>query len=120
MSHNLAVPDRKVHITIPDGKILAQAWMPFVKNGGLFIPTQDDARLGDDVILVVTLPDAAKPIRVLGHIVWLSPSDADSDKPAGWGIQFSERDNGQTRSHIEACLQRLALSTSAMASTFTL
>jgi type IV pilus assembly protein PilZ len=120
MLHNHAVPIRKIHIAIPDGKTLAQVWMPFVKNGGLFVPTQDEALLGDELILVVTLPDAPQPIRALGHIVWLSPSGADGGKPAGWGIQISERDNGQTRRLIEACLQRLALSTSDMTSTFTL
>jgi type IV pilus assembly protein PilZ len=120
MSYHSSFPERKIHITLPDGKMLMQAWMPFVKNGGLFVPAQEEAQLGDGLILAITLPDAVEPVRVLGHIVWLSPSDTNSGKPAGWGIQFSERDNGQTRLQIEACLQRLALSTSAMTSTFTL
>ncbi|QFY43606.1 pilus assembly protein PilZ [Candidatus Methylospira mobilis] len=120
MTYNHVVPERKIDITIPDGKMLAQAWMPFVKNGGLFVPTQNEARLGEWLVLAVTLPDAAQPIRVLGHIVWLSRSGADNGMPAGWGIQFSERDNGQTRRRIEESLQRLAPSISDVTTTFTM
>lgn len=120
MSQNPVFPERKIHITIPDGKMLAQAWMPFVKNGGLFVPIQDEALLGEELLLVIQLPDGVQPIRVLGIIVWLSPPGGDGGALSGWGVQFSERDNGQTRQQIEACLQRLSASIPAVTSTYTL
>jgi len=119
MTYNHVVPERKIDIAIPDGQKLTQAWMPFVKNGGLFVPTPNKARLGDRLVLAVTLPDSAQPIRVLGQIVWLSHSCADNGRPAGWGIQFSERDNGRTRRRIEESLQRLAPLLSDETTTFT-
>ena len=36
-------------LTIKDKSALYLAYMPFVKNGGLFIPTNSNYRLGDEV-----------------------------------------------------------------------
>jgi type IV pilus assembly protein PilZ len=36
-------------LTIKDKSALYLAYMPFVKNGGLFIPTNSNYRLGDDL-----------------------------------------------------------------------
>jgi hypothetical protein len=42
-------------LTIKDKSALYLAYMPFVKNGGLFIPTNSNYRLGDEVFMLLNL-----------------------------------------------------------------
>jgi type IV pilus assembly protein PilZ len=91
-------------LTIKDNGALYAAYMPFVKNGGLFIPTSKPYKLGDEVFMLLTLMDESEKIPVAGKIVWVTPPGAQGNKAAGIGVQFSEQDNGQTRNKIEGYL----------------
>lgn len=91
-------------LTIKDKGALYAAYMPFVKNGGLFIPTSKPYKLGDEVFMLLTLMEESEKIPVAGKIVWLTPPGAQGNKAAGIGVQFSEQDNGQTRNKIEGYL----------------
>ncbi|MEJ2298223.1 MAG: pilus assembly protein PilZ, partial [Woeseiaceae bacterium] len=42
-------------LTIKDKSALYLAYMPFVVNGGLFIPTNSSYRLGDEVFMLLNL-----------------------------------------------------------------
>ena len=91
-------------LTIKDKGALYAAYMPFVKNGGLFIPTNKKYQLGDEVFRLLTLMDDAERIPVAGRIVWITPQGAQGNKTAGIGVQFSDQDNGATRNKIETYL----------------
>ena len=91
-------------LTIKDKGALYAAYMPFVKNGGLFIPTNKKYSLGDEVFMLLTLMDDAERIPVAGSIVWVTPQGAQGNKTAGIGVQFSDQDNGATRNKIETYL----------------
>jgi type IV pilus assembly protein PilZ len=91
-------------LTIKDKGALYAAYMPFVKNGGLFIPTAKPYKLGDEVFMLLTLMEETEKIPVAGKIVWVTPPGAQGNKAAGIGVQFSEQDNGQTRNKIEGYL----------------
>ena len=91
-------------LTIKDKGALYAAYMPFVKNGGLFIPTNKKYSLGDEVFMLLTLMDDQERIPVAGRIVWMTPQGAQGNKTAGIGVQFSDQDNGATRNKIETYL----------------
>lgn len=91
-------------LTIKDKGALYAAYMPFVKNGGLFIPTNKPYKIGDVVFMLLTLMEEKEKLPVAGKIVWVTPSGAQGNKTAGIGVQFSEQDNGQTRNKIEGYL----------------
>ncbi len=91
-------------LTIKDKGALYAAYMPFVKNGGLFIPTNKAYKVGDEVFMLLTLMDEKEKLPVAGRIVWMTPVGAQGNKTAGIGVQFSEQDNGQTRNKIEGYL----------------
>ena len=78
--------------------------MPFVKNGGLFIPTHKQYNLGDEVFMLLSLMDEKEKIPVAGKIIWITPKGAQGNKAAGIGVQFSNQDNGQARNKIETYL----------------
>lgn len=91
-------------LNIKDKAALYVAYMPFVKNGGLFIPTQKEYRLGDEVFMLLTLLDDPERIPVAGKVVWVTPRGAQNKRPQGVGVQFSTQDNGQTQQKIEGLL----------------
>lgn len=91
-------------LTIKDKGALYAAYMPFVRNGGLFIPTSKPYKIGDEVFMLLTLMEESEKIPVAGKIVWVTPPGAQGNKASGIGVQFSEQDNGQTRNKIEGYL----------------
>ena len=53
-------------LTIKDKSALYLAYMPFVSNGGLFIPTNSNYRIGDEVFMLLNLmgEDEKLPVAV--------------------------------------------------------
>ncbi len=79
-------------LTIKDKAVLYAAYMPYVKNGGLFIPTNKAYGIGDEVFLLLNLMDEPEKIPVAGKVVWLTPKGAQANRPAGIGIQFTDQE----------------------------
>lgn len=88
-------------LTIRDKNVLYSAYMPFVKNGGLFIPTNRSYGLGEEVFMLLNLMDEPERIPVAGKIIWITPNGAEGSRAAGIGVQFSDEDGGATRARIE-------------------
>ena len=91
-------------LTIKDKSALYLAYMPFVRNGGLFIPTNSNYRLGDEVFMLLNLMGEDEKLPVAGRVIWVTPKGAQGNKTAGIGVQFSDLDKGATRSRIETLL----------------
>lgn len=101
------VQDKKpgvLSLTIRDKAVLYAAYMPFVKNGGLFIPTVKQYNLGDEVAMVLTLMDESEKISVSGKVVWLTPHNAQGNKANGVGVQFIKENAQDVRNKIETYL----------------
>ncbi|MFK8022023.1 MAG: PilZ domain-containing protein [Pseudomonadales bacterium] len=80
-------------LTIKDKAVLYAAYMPFLDNGGLFIPTGKSYSLGDEVFMLLNLMEEAEKIPVAGKVVWLTPKGAQGNRAAGIGVQFSNMDD---------------------------
>ncbi len=91
-------------LAIKEKAALYAAYMPFIKGGGLFIPTNKPFKVGEEVFMLLTLINEPVKLKVVGHVVWLSTA-AQANKPQGIGVQFSEKDGGlEARNKIEAIL----------------
>ncbi len=90
-------------LSIADESVLHATYMPFIRHGGLFVPTAEHHDLGDEVFLLLGLPGARDPIPVAGRVVWVTPPDARNGRLAGIGVQLSA-DDDLVRSRIEQCL----------------
>jgi type IV pilus assembly protein PilZ len=88
-------------LTIKDKNALYASYMPYVRNGGLFIPSEKDYKLGDEVFLVLTLMEEKERLPVAGQICWMTPKRAEGNRASGIGVQFSEKDGGAARNRIE-------------------
>jgi len=104
MSQGTAPRQGILSLTIKDKSALYAAYMPFVRGGGLFIPTKKEYQLGDEVFMLLTLMDDPEKIPVAGKIVWITPVGSQGNRAAGIGVQFSSQDEGAARNKIEGYL----------------
>jgi type IV pilus assembly protein PilZ len=91
-------------LSIKDTAQLYAQYMTFVENGGLFVPTAKQYRLGDEVFMVISLLDEPEKIPVAGKIVWITPQGAQGNRQAGVGVQFNGQDDGLAKNKIETYL----------------
>ena len=90
---------------IKDKAALYNAYMPFLKSGGIFVTTTRRYFLGDEVFLLLTLPESTERLPVAGKVVWVTPPGAQGNRPAGIGVQFADTAEGETvKGKIEALL----------------
>jgi type IV pilus assembly protein PilZ len=97
-------PPLILSLNIKDKNALYNAYMPFVSNGGVFVPTGKRFHLGDGVLLLLALNESDERIPVEGKIIWMTPARAQGKKPQGVGIQFSDKDGGAAQRKIETIL----------------
>ncbi|MEK8088417.1 PilZ domain-containing protein [Thermithiobacillus plumbiphilus] len=64
-------------------------FMPKVKGGGLFIETSKPYALGDELFILLTLPDNGPRVPVAGRVIWVSPAGSRDGRAPGVGIQFT-------------------------------
>ena len=92
-------------LNIREKAILYAAYMPFLKGGGIFIPTTKPYRLGDEIFMLIGLMGDPNKIPVAGKVVWITPAGSQGNKAQGIGVQFSEDEGGAAaRSKIEELL----------------
>ena len=91
-------------LNIADENSLYNSYLPFLKHGGLFYPTDKAYKLGDEVFLLLTLLNDGEKIPVAGKVAWINPKGAPGGRPAGIGIQL---DKDITRDKIEKALANL-------------
>src|SRR5258707_13555110 len=91
-------------LTIKDKSALYAAYMPFVKGGCIFVPSNRPYKLGEEVFMLLTLMESKEKIPVAGHVIWVTPAGAQGGRTAGIGIQFNEKDSGLARNKIETLL----------------
>ena len=90
---------------IKDKAALYNAYMPFIRQGGIFVPTTRRYFIGDEVFLLLTLPDSSERLPVAGKVVWVTPTGAQGNRAADIGVQFAETAEGEAvRSKIETIL----------------
>ena len=92
-------------LAIKDKATLYSAYMPYLKYGGIFVPTPRRYFLGDEVFLLLTLPESNDRLPVAGKVVWVTPTGAQGARTAGVGVQFSDTPEGEAvKNRIETLL----------------
>ena len=84
---------------------LYAAYMPFLSDGGLFVPTTRDYKLGEDIYLLLSLPDDPQRFPVAGKVAWLTPVNASGGRTQGVGVRFpNDEKSKQLKAKIEEAL----------------
>lgn len=94
----------KIELAVRDKQALYAVYMPFVKNGGLFIPNKNEFELGDRLVLILDLMQGAERLEINGSVIWITPRGAAGKRATGVGIQIDEDDNGLNQKKIETYL----------------
>ena len=100
---------RLLAINIPRRSDLEKSYMPWLKRGGLFVPTADPYRLGDAIYLLLSLPEQTERISADGEVAWIVPAANDRNMPPGIGVHFSDTEGSRSlRSRIETLIANRA------------
>jgi type IV pilus assembly protein PilZ len=84
---------------------LYAAYIPLFTDGGLFVPTPRDYRLGEDIYLLLSLPDDPQRFPVAGKVAWITPANASGGRTQGVGVRFPNDDKSrQLKIKIEEVL----------------
>jgi type IV pilus assembly protein PilZ len=67
---------------------LYAAYMPLFAEGGLFVPTTRDYKIGDDIYLLLSLPEDPQRYPVAGKVGWITPANASGGRTQGVGVRF--------------------------------
>lgn len=71
---------------------LYAAYIPAFTDGGLFVPTTREYALGDDIYLLLSLPEDTQRYPVAGKIAWITPANASGGRTQGVGVRFPSDD----------------------------
>jgi len=77
-----------VQLAIKEKAALYAAYIPLFKEGGIFIPTLREYNLGDDVYVLLTIPDDIQRYPIAGKVAWVTPPKASGNRTQGVGIRF--------------------------------
>lgn len=84
---------------------LYAAYMPLLTDGGLFVPTNRDYRLGEDIYLLLSLPEDPQRYPVAGKVAWITPANASGGRTQGVGVRFpADEKTRQIKIRIEEIL----------------
>ncbi len=94
-----------MQLAIKEKAALYAAYIPMFAEGGVFVPTQREYRLGDDVYVLLTLPDEPQRYPVAGRVAWIPPARASGIRTQGIGIQFpKDEKSAELKAKIENIL----------------
>jgi len=94
-----------VSLSIRDRAALYAAYMPFLRNGGIFVPGNRVCKLGDEVFLLLSLMQDEQRYPIAGKVAWITPLGAGNRHTQGFGIHLPDDDSGRRlRQRIEELL----------------
>lgn len=86
-AHSTARPS-VIQLAIKEKAALYAAYIPLFVDGGVFIPSTREYKLGDDVYVLLSLPDDPQRYPVAGKVAWVTPARAAANRTQGVGIRF--------------------------------
>ena len=84
-----------IQLAIKEKAALYAAYIPMFAEGGVFIPSARDYRLGDDMYVLITLPDDPQRYPVAGKVAWITPARSAGNRTQGVGIRFPKDEKSE-------------------------
>lgn len=94
---------KHLSVAFDDVESLRNAFISFVKDGGVFVKTEGDFALGEEVQVELSLPDSLEAEPINSKVVWITPLNNQQNTPAGVGLAFVD-DKTKMRQQIERSL----------------
>jgi type IV pilus assembly protein PilZ len=94
-----------IQLAFKEKSTLYAAYMNTFTEGGIFIPTTRDYRLGDFVYVLLSLPDDPQRYPVAGKVAWVTPAKASGGRMQGVGVLFPKDEKARAlKAKIEESL----------------
>lgn len=77
-----------IQLSIKEKGALYAAYIPLFAEGGIFVPSSRQYTLGQDVYVLLTLPDDPQRYPVAGKVAWITPTGATGSRTPGIGVRF--------------------------------
>jgi type IV pilus assembly protein PilZ len=92
-------------LAIKEKAALYAAYMPFLVNGGIFVPTNKVYKIADEIYLILSLMEDASKYPIAGRVAWVTPAGANNNKAQGVGVHFPADESGKrVKTRIEEIL----------------
>jgi type IV pilus assembly protein PilZ len=83
---------------------LYASYLPFMQNGAIFVPSNQQQMLGAQVFVAITLPHSSERLPVNGKVVWVNHR-TQGNRPAGFALQLAKDETGlRLKNEIERLL----------------
>lgn len=94
-----------LQLALKEKGALYAAYIPLLAEGGIFVATQRDFKLGDDVYVLLQLPDDPQRYPVAGKVAWVTPAKAAGNRAQGIGVHFpKDPKSSELKAKIEVIL----------------
>jgi type IV pilus assembly protein PilZ len=94
-----------LQLVIKEKSELYAAYIPLFKDGGIFIAATREYKLGDDIYMLLTLPDDTQRHPVTGKVAWITPAHVAGNQAQGIGVKFpSDEKSRVLKAKIEEIL----------------
>jgi type IV pilus assembly protein PilZ len=84
-----------IQLTFRERNALYAAYVPILANGGIFMPTTRNYKLGDHIYLLLSLPDDVQRYPVAGKVAWITPANATGGRTQGVAVAFPNDEKGR-------------------------
>jgi type IV pilus assembly protein PilZ len=92
-------------LAIKEKAALYAAYMPFLVNGGIFVPTNKVYKIADEIYLILSLMEDTSKYPIAGRVAWVTPAGANNNKAQGVGVHFPSDESGKrVKTRIEEIL----------------
>jgi|TARA_B110000483_G_scaffold216665_1_gene268399 type IV pilus assembly protein PilZ len=85
MEMGFADKDGVLSVVLRDPVALFGTYMPHATGGSLFIETQKNVNLGDEVFILLDILEQGESTPVSAKVIWVTPKETTSCRP-GIGI----------------------------------
>ncbi|MFN3612716.1 PilZ domain-containing protein [Tepidimonas sp.] len=94
-----------IQLSIKEKGALYAAYIPLFTEGGIFVPSSRQYTLGQDVYVLLTLPEDPQRYPIAGKVAWITPAGATGSRTPGIGVRFPADDKSRAlRARIEEIL----------------
>ncbi len=95
----------QLSLVVREKSALFAAYMPFLRGGGVFVPSMASFELGEPISLTLSLLDDPGSLSLGGRVAWVTPSSSQAGRTRGVGVQFNDDEAGRRAKHrIETLL----------------
>lgn len=88
-------------LVLSDREELHNHYLPMLKGGGLFIPTNSDLDFNTEVLVQVELLAEKQKAAVPGRVVWITPVGAQRSLMKGVGVQIIGTNQARIQQYFE-------------------